>query len=463
MNKELLDKHIRFYVHNCDFLPNIETIKEYSVPNKDEEYYTDALKKIKHFIKEEIQKEYKKGKDRFIRKVIDYRTKDLEIDSVTKTKVFQLVFRAIDDKSMDYNYFKKLIGNNRNLKEYLYDIFYEEDKDRTVLNELKSKYKGLEPLFDAYRDNYFKLDPNRSVLTFEETARLIERIRNGDKEAQAELIEKNMGLVRSIAHAYQRNDAPLVNYEDLVQDGILGMMRAIELYDVSKKTRFSTYAIIRIKQSIQRSVANNGRAIRIPIHKLDSMRKIKKAINSAEVEEGYIPDEQMPEKIGISKEEYEEYKLLSINPDSIDRHIQENNKDGSTTSVLDRLSAETNVERSVVGRLDDGYLINLLGRFLNPREYVYILERIGVELREDGTVLYKDEKSRPEIAKQMHVSKERARQIEMGAFRKIIGVLNLMKKYDIVNGNNIEEFDNEEEKIKRRGLYYKRGNNIPHK
>ena len=132
MEKEAFDKHLKFYIHNFDFLDNIEGIKKYSVPNKDKDYYDKSFKIIKSSIKEEMQKEYKKGKDKFIKKILDFRLKDDSIDDSVKTKSLDLVFQYLDDNKLDYNFYKNLIKNNSNLKQLLDDIFIEEDVQGTV-------------------------------------------------------------------------------------------------------------------------------------------------------------------------------------------------------------------------------------------------------------------------------------------------------------------------------------------
>jgi len=127
---------------------------------------------------------------------------------------------------------------------------------------------------DACLSAYFEQIRKIPVLTFEEELALSQRIQSGDAAARKRLIESNLRLVVKIARSYLANDVP---YMDLIQDGNIGLMRAAEKYDHRKQVRFSTYAVLWIRQAIARSLFDKRRPIRLPRNKEDIFRKIKQA------------------------------------------------------------------------------------------------------------------------------------------------------------------------------------------
>ena len=446
MEKETFDKHLKFYIHNFDFLDNIEDIKKYSVPNKDKDYYDKSFKIIKSSIKEEMQKEYKKGKDKFIKKVLDYRLKDDSIDNSVKTKSLDLVFQYLDDNKLDYNFYKNLVKNNPNLKQLLDDIFIEEDVQGTVLNELKVKYSHLSTLLDAYRENYFKLDPNNKFLTVEETEELFKRIRSGDKSAQDEIILRNQGLIKKIAGQYCLRDNAMASFEDLFQDGVEGIIKAIDRYDPSRKVRFTTYAVYWIRQHIKRSLDNNSRIVRIPSHKLDKMYKIKYKIVDIIKEYGELPEDELIKKLEITPEEYDEYQFLSQKSESVDKDQSTEDKEDPVT-ILGKLKSEDDVEKSAIDNTDGEHLVKVLKEILTPREQNIIFKRFG---------FYGDVMSLQDIAAESHVTRERVRQIEHKALKKITKIYEVIDKYDVVNDENKAQYKKELETAKRLSLVYKK-------
>lgn len=305
MNNKELEKYLYKYYYNFSFLDNIENIKNIVTIDNNKhssEYYTESKAKIKQFIKDEIAKEYKKDKDKFISKVLSQKINKRDVDEYLKLRILDMIYGVINDKKINREYFRNLITNKASLRKVLENVFLEEDRDATVLAELKEKYKHLHLLLDTYKEFFFKFDPNKKYLTLEEYKKLFGIIRGEDstpeeiKEAKDEIIMRNIGLVQKEAAHYSDKNNALINFEDLYHDGIEGMYKAIEKFDFAKKVRFTTYALIWVRQAIHRSIDNNSRTIRIPVHKIEKMNKIGKAASSIEKEFGTLSSTEMAQK-----------------------------------------------------------------------------------------------------------------------------------------------------------------------
>ena len=163
------------------------------------------------------------------------------------------------------------------------------------------------------------------LLTPQEEIDLAGRIRKGDREAQALMIKANLRLVVKVAHHYANMGLPLL---DLVSEGNIGLMKAVERFDPAKGGKLSTYAVWWIKQSMKRALANQGKLIRLPVHLEDKISKIRRVSSQMSEELGYEPtDDELAEEIGISSRKVSQLKMASIRPASLDAPIRD---DGST-------------------------------------------------------------------------------------------------------------------------------------
>src|SRR3712207_3942071 len=139
------------------------------------------------------------------------------------------------------------------------------------------------------------------LLTHEEEIDLSERVRAGDRRARKKLIEKNLRLVVSVAKKYRGYGLP---FEDLIQEGNIGLMRAVEKFDPERGFRFSTYATWWIRQAVQRAVADKGRTIRVPVHMTEKIRKVRRARGELSAELGRDPGgEEVADRLGWEPEE----------------------------------------------------------------------------------------------------------------------------------------------------------------
>lgn len=244
------------------------------------------------------------------------------------------------------------------------------------------------------------------LLTFHEEVDLAARIQRGDIRAKDRLVEANMRLVINIAKNYHN---PLVPFEDLVQEGAIGLMTAAERFDPAKGYRFSTYATHWIKQSISRAIDNKAKAIRIPAHVSESLRKLEKMRSQLMRETGEEPSaELLGQMLGISPRKVNALLQAGQEPVSLDMLVGDEENTTLASLIFDRTAA--NPQEAVLGAEMQQQLSSLLS-ILTPREREIMQKRLGFE--DDSAQVLQ------EIGEKMHISRERVRQIEVQALRKL--------------------------------------------
>ena len=231
------------------------------------------------------------------------------------------------------------------------------------------------------------------------------------REARDRLIVANLRLVVSVAKKYTYSNVSLM---DLIQDGTMGLMRAVDGYQVDKGFKFSTYATWWIIQSISRSIANNSRTIRIPVHVYDTLSKILRFKRNYVDEHGMEPDIQTVSKIiGIS---IVTLKMINI---YIEDTLSLDNPIGDGDSTLKDLTEDTNnpdpEEYNKIKELEE-YVIEIL-QVLNEREQTIIKMKFGIE---------SDEQTLEEIGKYFGISKQRVGQILSNAIEKLRKQMNTL-------------------------------------
>lgn len=244
------------------------------------------------------------------------------------------------------------------------------------------------------------------LLTFEEEVELSDRVKRGDNRAKDRLVEANMRLVINIAKNYHN---PLVPFEDLVQEGAIGLMTAAERYDPSKGYRFSTYATHWIRQSISRAIDNKAKAIRIPAHVSESLRKLERMRALLVREYGEEPSaEQLALRLGMSPRKVNALMQAGQEPVSLDMLVGDEENTTLASLLNDRSAA--NPQEAVLGAEMQQQLSALLA-ILTPREREIMQKRLGFE--DDSAQVLQ------EIGEKLHISRERVRQIEVQALRKL--------------------------------------------
>jgi len=244
------------------------------------------------------------------------------------------------------------------------------------------------------------------LLTPQEEIDLAARIKKGDREARALMIKANLRLVVKIAHDYRNLGLPVL---DLVSEGNIGLMKAVERFDPAKGGKLSTYAAWWIKQSIKRALANQSKTIRLPVHLVDKISKMNRVASQMSEELGREPtDEELAEEVGLSPRSVSQLKTASIRPTSLNAPINEDDSTEFGDLVGDE-DARTPFEFLRDRNLRDE-LPELLA-ILDPRERTIIFQRYGLDGARPRTL--------EEVGKKLGVTRERIRQVQNIALMKL--------------------------------------------
>lgn len=245
------------------------------------------------------------------------------------------------------------------------------------------------------------------LLSHEEEIAFAQRIAQGDEAARNAFIEANLRLVVSIAKRYRQDTGlPL---EDLIQEGNLGLMRAVERYDWTLGIRFSTYATWWIKQAISRAMADQGRTIRIPVHVNELVSRIKSCRRKLTLALEREPSiEELARELDMTPQAVREALLVSADTLSLDTPIGDD-KDACLGDLLEDPTAAA-LEDAAVAR-QRTQAIRIVLSCLTPREEAILRLRHGID---DGRCLTLDE-----VGKRYGLTRERIRQIEHKALRKL--------------------------------------------
>lgn len=344
---------------------------------------------IKTF-EERVQELVKDGKENgfLTYEQIAKKTIDLDLDSNSLDELYntltenQIEIRGEDDE-----------GGTINLEEENLEIIDipNESKDMSVNDNVRMYLKEIGKI---------------SLLTLEEEQNLSKRVAEGDEEAKRLLAESNLRLVVSIAKRYVGRG---LLFLDLIQEGNIGLMKAVEKFDYDKGYKFSTYATWWIRQAITRALADQARTIRVPVHMVETINKMARIERQMTLELNREPsDEELAKKMGLSVDKIVEIRKISQDPVSLETPI---------------------------GEEDDSHLGDFLAdeRTMSPEEYA-TYEILKDELRDVLKTLTKREEevlelrfglldgschTLEEVGKKFGVTRERIRQIEAKALRKL--------------------------------------------
>jgi RNA polymerase primary sigma factor len=244
------------------------------------------------------------------------------------------------------------------------------------------------------------------LLTPQEEVVLAARIKKGDKKAREQMIKANLRLVVKIARDYDGIGLPLL---DLISEGNIGLMKAVERFDPKKGGKLSTYGSWWIKQSIKRALANQSKTIRLPVHLVDKISKMRRVAMKLQEALGREPtDEELADELDLTPLRVRQMRLAAIRPASLDAPIGDDDANNFSDVVEDENAASpySNLEdKTVSGMLRD------MVKHLDNREATILRYRFGLD---DGA-----EKTLEEVGAKFGVTRERVRQIQNLALRKL--------------------------------------------
>ncbi len=245
------------------------------------------------------------------------------------------------------------------------------------------------------------------LLTHGEEIDLSNRAKAGDKRARQRLIEKNLRLVVSVAKKYRGMGLP---FEDLIQEGNIGLMKAVEKFDPERGFRFSTYATWWVRQAVQRAVADKGRTIRVPVHMTEKIRKMARAYNELSAELDRAPsDEEVAERLEWSVGDVRDVKDAMPDATSLNQPLG-SDSDASEIGefVQDERASDTAGE--VMREMETQGLGAAIERLPERQRYV-LVRRYGLDEQDPATLA--------QLSDELGVSRERVRQLQREAERML--------------------------------------------
>jgi RNA polymerase primary sigma factor len=271
---------------------------------------------------------------------------------------------------------------------------------------------------NALQNRYFRDISRYPLLTHKEEIELALRLREGDEEARRQLILSNLKLVITIAKSYLTYGVPFL---DLIEEGNLGLIKAVSRFDPDKGFRFSTYASWWIRQAIVRAISNHSRTIRIPIHIFQLMTKFVAMEESA----GGLSSEEKAERLGVSKKKYRMIERLVGNIRALD--VANSLETYTQLAKSEEADKGSSPEKIILQQMEHEKLGELMER-LSEREKLIIRIRYGFDDGEPHTLA--------ETGKVVKVSRERVRQLEMRALRKLKILLESPEEPDSTSGKD---------------------------
>ena len=337
-------------------------------------------------VKKIIEKAKEKGK-------ITYGELATELDD-TNPEEIDKVFDAFEDLGVDLN-----------------DDLDEPDvEDLENVEEIKLEDMDVSNIDGVSVDDpvrmYLREIGKIPLLTYEEEADLAKKIMNGDEDAKKKLAESNLRLVVSIAKKYVGRG---MLFLDLIQEGNMGLIKAVEKFDYNKGFKFSTYATWWIRQAITRAIADQARTIRIPVHMVETINKLIRTSRQLLQQNGREPTpEEIAKEMEITPEKVMEIQKIAQDPVSLETPIGEEDDSHLGDFIQDEDSPAP--QDSAAHTLLKEQLEEVMNT-LTPREAMVLKLRFGLE---DGKA-----RTLEEVGKQFDVTRERIRQIEAKALRKL--------------------------------------------
>ncbi|MGI6498284.1 MAG: RNA polymerase sigma factor RpoD [Oscillospiraceae bacterium] len=322
---------------------------------------------------------------------------EMDLESEQLDKIYD-IFEYLGIETTSENFLPELPDDAEPMIEEIEEIPEEEMVDPSALVDSFN-------IDDPVR-MYLKEIGKVNLLTPEEEVDLAQRMGEGDEFAKKRLAEANLRLVVSIAKRYVGRG---MLFLDLIQEGNLGLIKAVEKFDYTKGYKFSTYATWWIRQAITRAIADQARTIRIPVHMVETINKVIRVSRQLLQELGHDPSpEEIAAEMGMPIEKVREILKIAQEPVSLETPIGEEEDSHLGDFIPDEDASEPSEAASFT--LLREQLVDVLGT-LTPREEKVLKLRFGIE---DGRT-----RTLEEVGKEFNVTRERIRQIEAKALRKL--------------------------------------------
>jgi len=348
-----------------------------------------------------------------LRELIEKGKKTGKLSSKEMMDVLEEISLGPDQLDKFYDTLENL-GIETTGEDYLVALEDEASPDVEEIKELELAEEEIvdpETLVDTFSTDdpvrmYLKEIGKVALLTADEEIELATRMSEGDEDARKRMAEANLRLVVSIAKRYVGRG---MQFLDLIQEGNLGLIKAVEKFDYTKGYKFSTYATWWIRQAITRAIADQARTIRIPVHMVETINKVIRISRQLLQELGHDPSpEEIAEEMNIPVEKVRDILKIAQEPVSLETPIGEEEDSHLGDFIPDEDASEPSEAASFT--LLKEQLITVLST-LTPREAKVLRLRFGIE---DGRT-----RTLEEVGKEFNVTRERIRQIEAKALRKL--------------------------------------------